>query len=224
MAMLSNFTARSVVILGEVAAPEDVAPAFRELAKEYFPRAKTHVLVKQLSLALRLAMKASHRREAPYNTLLRIDLDNELDERQKKALERFREGVQAPLLVFQTANFQFHNRDSAPGDQAMAFINTWPDHIPRDEAKKYWVENHGPLVQKVGVPPVITSYTQVHFDDSLDQTYQGLSFETIKSQRDLVTTFIRNPSLRKLNNILLKDEEEFTGPPLFFAFRELSQV
>jgi hypothetical protein len=219
--MLSNFTAQSVVMLGDVPAPDDIAPAFRELAEEHFPGAETHVLVKQLSLSLRLAMMASRRKEAPYNVLLRIDLEAEPEERQLKMLEQFREEVSGRLLMFLTANVQFHNRDSGPADQAMAFINTWPDDLPHDEAQTYWLDHHGPLVREVGLPPVITSYTQVHFDDSLDQDHQGLSFETIKSQRALVSSFVRDSSLRKLNKTLIEDEKNFTGPPLFFAFREL---
>jgi hypothetical protein len=220
--MLSNFTTQSVVMLGDVAAPEDLAPAFREFAAEHFPGTETYVLVKRLSLSLRLAMMASRRKEAPYNVLLRIDLLAEPEEPQMKALEQFRTEVSGRLLLFLTANVQFHNRGTGAADQAMAFINTWPAGLAHDEAQAYWLDHHGPLVREVGLPPVITSYTQVHFDDSLDQDYQGLSFETIKSQRALVSTFIRHSSLRKLNRTLIEDERNFTGPPRFFAFREVS--
>lgn len=224
--MLSNFNSRSVIMLGKVPVPDEIGPPFQKLADEHFPGAAAHVLGKRLSLVLRLLMVVANRREAPHNVLLRLDLDAELSEGQRKALEQFREDlrpVTEQLLLFQTTNFQLHNLNSAPTDVAMAFINTWPAHLSRDQARQYWVEHHGPLVLEVGLPPVITSYTQIHFDDSLDQTYQGLSFETITSQRDLVKHFIRNSSMRKLNKILLKDEEQFTGPPPFFAFRELGR-
>jgi hypothetical protein len=51
-----------------------------------------------------------------------------------------------------------------------------------------------------------------------DQTYQGLSFETITSQADLVRAFAGSAALRRLNRTLLEDEKNFTGPPLFSAF------
>jgi hypothetical protein len=225
--VLSDFTSRSVIMLGKVPAPEDILPPFRKLADEHFPSAKAHVLVKRLSLALRLLMVVANRRQAPLNVLLRLDLDAELNQGQRSALEQFREDlrpVAEQLLLFRTANVQFHNLNSAPTDVAMAFINTWPAHLSHDRAQKYWGEHHGPLVRKVGLPPMITSYTQIHFEDSWDQTYQGLSFETITSQRELVKCFIRDSSVRKLNKILLEDEKQFTGPPLFFAFRELGHL
>lgn len=222
--VLSSFAPKSVIALARVPATDNVVPHFRKLWSEHFPGAKTHFLVKRLSLALRLLMIAANRNEAPYNVLLRLDLDAALDQGQRDALQRFRSDLRLAaedLLLFQTTNFQFHNVDSAPTDVAMAFINTWPSHLSREQAQRYWFERHGPLVRTTGLPPVITSYTQIHFDDSLDQTYQGLSFETITGQLDLVKFFIRNSSIRKLNKVLLKDEEQFTGPPLFFAFREL---
>jgi hypothetical protein len=211
-------------MLGKVPTPDHILSPFRKLADQHFPTAEAHVLAKHLSLSLRLLMVVANRRQAPYNVLLRLDLDGELNQGQRKALEQFHKDlrpVTERLLLFRTTNVQFHNRSSAPADVAMAFINTWPDHISREQAQKYWVEHHGPLVRRTGLPPVITSYTQIHFDDSFDQTYQGLSFETITGQGDLAKCFIRSPSIRKLNRILLKDEEQFTGPPLFFAFQEL---
>ena len=123
--------------------------------------------------------------------------------------------------MFLTRNTQFHNKDTAPTDTAMAFVKTWPPNQARERSQVYWVENHGSLVQEVGLPAVITSYTQLHFD-SVEGDYQGLSFETITSQRDMVQTLVRDPAARRLNRILLSDEEQFTGPPLFLAFREVS--
>jgi hypothetical protein len=213
-------------MLGRDCEPKAVVPPFRELVAAHFPGAAAHVLVKRLSSALRLAMVAAGRKEAPHNALLRIDLGAELTGGQREAVERFREAlrpVTGQLLVFGTANFQFHNVNCTPADVAMAFINTWPAHLPEDRAQQYWVEHHGPLVREVGLPPVITSYTQIHFDDSFDRTYQGLSFETITGQRDLVKCFAKDRPLRKLNKILLNDEKQFSGPPLFFAFQALDQ-
>lgn len=223
--MLSDFDSRGVVVLGSVAAPDLIVPQFRKLAEDHFPQARTHILVKQLSPSLRLLMTVAKRREAPYNILLRLDFEAAPDEHRREALERFRADVATladEVLVFQTVNTQFHNLNCAPTDVAMAFINTWPTGMTKEQAQQYWRENHGPLVRQVGLPPAITSYTQIHFDDSFDQTYQGLSFETITSQWDLVKCFIMNSSLRKLNRILLEDEKQFTGPPLFFAFRTLA--
>lgn len=213
--MLSDFPARSVVMLGDGA--RDLLQGFRDFAGKHFPDAATHVLVRDLSLPLRLLMVVAHRRRAPHDLLLRLDLAGELTEAQRTALAGYR--AETGLLVFQTTNHQFHNEDTGPDDVVMAFINTWPAHLDRAEARRHWLDDHGPLVREVGLPPVVTSYTQVHFDDSFDDTYQGLSFETITSQRDLVRYFVRHASIRRLNRILLEDERNFTGPPLFFAFR-----
>jgi hypothetical protein len=211
-------------MLGNVPAPDDLRPPLRKLAAEHFPDDPAYLLVKRLSLALRLLMRVANRKEAPYNVLLRLDVDTELTDQQRQALEQFRLDMAATgarLLLFQSTNVQFHRHDAAATDVAMAFINTWPGDLTREEAQRHWLEHHGPLVQEVGLPAVITSYTQVHFDDSFDATYQGLSFETITSQRALARTFVRDGSVRKLNRILLEDEKRFTGPPQFFAFREL---
>lgn len=222
--MLSAFPANSVVVLARNVPVEGVVPRFRKLVDEHFPGGEAHFLVKRLSLALRLLMVVANRQQAPYDMLLRIDLEAAMTPEQSEALKGFRSELGAgegDVLLFQTANFQFHNVDSAPADVAMAFINTWPSDISREQAQRYWFDHHGPLVRKIGLPPVITSYTQVHFDDSLDRTYQGLSFETITSQLDLVKVFVRDATVRRLNKALLADEKQFTGPPLFFAFEEI---
>src|SRR5690242_17665048 len=203
--MLSDFGARGVVVLGDVPRPADVVGPFRTLVAEHFPAARAHVLVRDVSRSLRLLMVAARRRAAPYNVLLRLDLDAAPDGAARAALERFRDEVRPAarrLLVFGTVNHQFHRLDAGPGDVAMAFINTWPAAGPsREEAQRYWLDQHGPLVLKVGLPPVVTSYTQVHFDDSWDTDYQGLSFETITGQRDLVRYFLRDRAVRRLNRI-----------------------
>jgi hypothetical protein len=222
--MLSDISGRGVVLLGDFAVPDDAVASLRGFAEKYFAGCAAHLLVKDVTRSLRWLLVVANRRQAPYNVVLRIDLESELTAEQRAAIERFREefrtrpGVRR-LLAFGTRNVQFHNLSAGPADVAMAFINTWPIGPSHEEAHRYWVEHHGPLVQKVGLPSVITSYSQIHFDDSFDQDYQGLSFETITSQRDLVRCYLRDAAMRKLNKILLADEKHFTGPPLFFAFR-----
>jgi hypothetical protein len=148
-----------------------------------------------VSPALRLLMLAARRRAAPHNVLLRVDLTEPLDDARRGELEAFRGDAAAvadELLLFHTSNTQFHERGSGPDDVAMAFINTWPEGKSRPDAQRYWIDEHGPLVRRTGLPAVVTSYTQIHFDETLDRTYQGLSFETISSQRDLVSTYLRD--------------------------------
>jgi hypothetical protein len=221
VAVLSTFAPHSVVALATSAAPAELAARFQRLTSQHFPGAATYTLLRQVSPALRLLMLAARRRPAPHNVLLRADLTEPLDDERRDALEVFRAGAAAvagELLLFHTSNTQFHERGSGPDDVAMAFINTWPADRSRQDAQRYWIDRHGPLVRRTGLPPVVTSYSQIHFDGTLDSTYQGLSFETITSQRDLVSTYLRDASLRRLNRTLLDDERHFTGPPLFFAF------
>lgn len=231
MPNLSEFSARSVVWLvrtGPHSGIDDLRTRFSRLAEEHFPGAKCHFLVRDIQPLMRLLMLLANRRKAPYDVLVRIDLMSDLTPEQARGSARLKEALAvAECRTFLTTNVQFHRRSAGPGDVAMAFINTWPAHRSRVEAQQYWLDHHGPLVLKVGLPPVITSYTQVHFDVDtehpalFDHDYQGLSFETITSQRDLVRAFAGHAALRRLNKILLADETNFTGPPAFFAFKAL---
>jgi hypothetical protein len=224
---LAKFSGQSVVWLvrADDWGVDRLRTRFFRLAEEHFPQSTCHVLARDIAPTMRLMMMVANRRRAPYNVLVRIDLPAELTGSQAGALARLRDELPAAQRrVFLTVNHQFHRSGDGPDDVAMAFINTWPAHRSRAEAQEHWVRRHGPLVLTVGLPPVITSYTQVHFavdtayPEVFDQTYQGLSFETITSQADLVKAFAGSAALRRLNRALLKDEKNFTGPPLFSAF------
>lgn len=236
---LADFTSRSVVYLvsleeigwkKENIVQERILPLIKELRRESFPGAQAHFMVKDMSFCLRLLALFAKREVAPYDLLIRIDLSTDLNSEQREALRRTKDDL-APyakeVLLFKSENFPFHKVTGTEStDVAMAFINRWPNHMNREEAQEYWLEHHGPLVLKVGLPPVVKSYTQVHFrrepDEVFDADFQGLSFETITGQSEFVKFFIKNPSVRKLNEILLEDEQNFTPPPLFFAFRHLA--
>lgn len=236
---LSDFTPNSVaflVSLDEIGWKKDniirerILPLLKELKRDSFPEAQAHLLVKDMSFCLRLLALFAKRDVAPYDLLIRIDLSSDLNSDQMEALRRTKEALFAyskEVLLFKTENFRFHRAGGTEStDVAMAFINRWPAHIGREEAQEYWRNHHGPLVMKIGLPPVVKSYTQIHFhrepDGIFDSDFQGLSFETITGQSEFVKFFIKNPAVRKLNEILLKDEENFTTPPLFFAFRHFA--
>lgn len=223
MGVLSDFTPSSVIMLARTTSTGDLVGAFDGLVAEHFPDATRYVLRRHVSTVLKVVTVLAGRKLAPYNVLLRIDLPTELTRRQHEALTELRRrplaGVER-LRVFHARNHQFHHENRTSDDVVMAFINTWPAGITRQAAQRHWLDEHGPLVRGTGLPPVITSYTQIHFDDTLDTDYQGLSFETITSQRKLVNRFLTDAAFRRLNKLLLDDEKRFTGPPLFFAFTD----
>lgn len=235
-ASLSDFTPKSLIFLvslNEIGwkknslIKEKIYPHFASLKKVQFANSQGHFLVKDMSLCLRLLAVVAKRDVAPYDLLVRIDLNSEMTSQQLEALvhtKSFLKTYAKEVLLFTSQNFQFHKvGGSESSDVAMAFINRWPSNLSRADAQSYWVNHHGPLVMEVGLPPVVKSYTQIHFNREsatvFDSKFQGLSFETITGQNEFVMFFLRNSSVRKLNEILLKDEENFTPPPLFFAFR-----
>ena len=226
MGVLSDFSATSVILLGQVTSVDGLVGAFDELVAEHFSDATPYVLVRQISTVLKVTTVLAGRKLAPYHLLLRIDLARELTPEQRAALIGLRQrDIPGTTLLraFHARNFQFHHENCTENDVVMAFINTWPAQVTREAAQRHWLDGHGPLVRETGLPPVITSYTQIHFDDTLDTDYQGLSFETITGQRELVNRFVTDAAFRRLNRILLDDEKRFTGPPLFFAFRTVNR-
>lgn len=235
---LHDFTDRSIFFLIKIdeiglkknnIIKEQIFPSFKDLQKDEFSKEPIHFLVKDVSFTFGLMAAFAKREIADYDVLVRTDLHTELSENQQQALLILKNKIQSAghsVVVFATKNHQFYKADDAKNsDTAMAFINRWHPNFTEEQSQNYWLKQHGPLVMKTGLPPIIKSYTQVHTDIALgesnlfDLTYQGLSFETITSQSKFVSFFLKNPAVRKLNQTLLKDELNFTQPPLLFVFK-----
>lgn len=235
---IAEFSDKSVIVLvklkekigKERAIKQKFYPLFKNLKAKSFSSSKGHFLIQDLDLSFKILSVVAKRKIAQYDFMVRIDLNEKLTKDQTKTLLALRDTLIAStddFMISLTNNTQFHRvKTNENKDVAMAFINRWHPAMSYEAAQKYWIENHGPLVIQVGLPPVVKSYTQVHVNleargDVFDKRIQGLSFETITGQTAFVTYFVKNPSVRELNKRLLEDEVNFTPPPELFAFTRL---
>lgn len=232
---IADFSKKSVVFLIKVndesqaknVIKDQYYPLFKKLKAERFANNNAHFLIQDLELSFKALSVVAKRKIADYDLMVRIDLKSDLTSEQEKSLFLVREELKRTardMIIFLSDNTQFHRvNGTEKTDTAMAFINRWHPDMSYQAAQKYWIENHGPLVIQVGLPPTVRSYTQIHVNtkarqDIFDRTIQGLSFETISSQTKFVIYFIKNPEVKKLNERLLEDEVNFTPPPELFAF------
>jgi hypothetical protein len=237
---LADMTSQSVVFILKIKASNSslnqiiekcILPEFKKLKQQSFSEEKMHFLVKDISLPLKLLTIFANREIADFDILVQLNLNLELTHEQLQALasmKAYLETVSSRLILFKSQNFPFYRaEDSKVTDVAMAFINQWHSELSPGQAQDYWLNHHGPLVMKTGLPAVVKSYTQIHTSLNEDATLfdtqiQGLSFETISSQKSLVSFFLTHPEMQKLNKTLIKDELNFTKPALMFVFRTLA--
>ncbi|HOE17043.1 MAG TPA: hypothetical protein PK344_06465 [Syntrophorhabdaceae bacterium] len=233
----ADITKKSIVILIQktgddgTAIAESLQPWIKRWKAEALSSEKVWVLQKNISFLLNLCFKVGGREIAPYDILIRIDLKSDLSDKEKQLLKSLRDMLSSDpnmhFIMFLTNNSQFIKApDTRSSDIVMAFINRWHPTLSRQEALEYWHNQHGPLVQKIGVPAVVKSYTQIHVDLTADETLfghdiEGLSFETISGQNKFILTCLTNPKLYILNDILLKDELQFTQTSIVFVFKTL---
>ena len=106
--------------------------------------------------------------------------------------------------VLYCANYKFEGFIN-PGDNVLlsGFLVRWRKDIDKDKLwqKSYWLNNHGLLALKLGLPGDVKSYVQTHFslesstvnqryidnkdldgfrEKSLHQEFEGIAFQTIK--------------------------------------------
>jgi hypothetical protein len=235
----AEVTAKSVVVLIRTAGDDGTATAqaLEPWIQQWNAVAESSdrliVLQKDSSRLLDLAWKIGKRETAPYEILVRIDLHSEPPATDIQLLRDLRDTLSADrsvsFIMFMTDNFQFiKRRDTKNSDVVMAFILRWHPTLNQQEALGYWRTNHGPLILKLGVPAIAKSYTQIHVDldadtSLFDHDIEGLACQTMSGTNRFLLALLTNPKLFILNNILKRDELEFTQTPLVSIFKTLSQ-
>lgn len=159
-APIADIPARSVVFLIK-GNPKSIYSSFKKLKKESFEHENIHFLVKDVKASFRILALFAKRDFADYDVLVRIDLKSELTAAQEEALRTLKDQLKPnskDLVIFLSNNTQFHKVEKdKEKDIAMAFINRWRPEQTKEEGQAYWINNHGPLVMKVGLPPAVKS-------------------------------------------------------------------